>query len=270
MGAAPTTPAARASTGSLVLSSRTVNAQLVPQGVPELMAAATTRARAWKADAVPVSINFEDLDVPNPDLRGPQIKVSFLSPSTEGGFQITVNRKGSSTFEFRQRVNWGTQPVPPVFVDLPAVLQIARNHGLKGSLTRADLRVWNPSRKAPILAWMVHPAGAAGATINGANGEIITFDVTGYIDAYNAQAERAARALRALLHSGSRNHSAPIQFGGGADSPGGQEPSGDVYTDADYRREVAEDAAYWNGPPGAYERIKNGECSWSDNSNYGC
>ena len=268
--ATATTAAATAPGGGLVLSTRTVDGQSVPRDLPELMAAATTRARAWKPDAVPVALNFEELDVPNPDMRGPQVKISFLSRSTAGGFQITVNRKGSSTFEFRQRVNWGTQPLPPVFVDLPAANQIARKHGMRGLLKSADLRVWNPSRKSPILAWMVHPAGASGKTLNGANGELIEFDVTGYIDSYNAQSERAARALRALLHSGSRNHGSPIHFGGGAESSSSPEAAADVYTDEDYRREVAEDAAYWSGTPGDYDRIKSGECSWSDNSSYGC
>jgi hypothetical protein len=270
VGAAPApTPATVASTETLTLSTRTVDGQLVAEHLPELLAAATRRARAWRADAVPVGMTFEDLNAPNPAMRGPQIKVSFLSPATENGFQITVNQQGSSTFEFRQRVNWGTQPVPPVFVDLPAVIERARRHGMNGSLSRADLRVWNPTRTAPILAWTVR-VGAAGQALNGANGEIIDFDVTGYIAAYNAQAERAARALRALLHRGSRNRSAPLEFGGGAESPGSQTPAPDVYTDEDYRREVTESAAYWGGNPGDYARIKNGECSWSDNSRYGC
>lgn len=260
---------APASTATLALSTRTVDGQLVPEHLPELLAAATRRAQAWRADAVPVGMTFEDLNVPNPALRGPQIKISFLSPATEAGFQVTVTEQGSSTYEFRQRVNWGTQPVPPVFVDLPAVLQRARGRGLTGPLKRADLRVWNPTRTAPILAWSVL-VGSKGQAVNGANGELIDFDLTGYIATYNAQAERAARALRALLHRGSRNRSAPLDFGSGTDTPGSSTPAPDVYTDEDYRREVTESAAYWGGNPDDYSRIKNGECSWSDSSRYGC
>ena len=33
---------------------------------------------------------------------------------------------------------------------------------------------------------------------------------------------------------------------------------------------AAESRAYWGGSAEDYNRIKNGECTWSDSSKYGC
>lgn len=84
---------------------------------------------------------------------------------------------------------WSTESLPPLFVDLPIAVRIARNDGGdRGG--DATLQVWNPSGKTPVVAWMV-----GGRTVNGVTGEIIRFDVTGY----NADWTRASNGLRALF-----------------------------------------------------------------------
>jgi hypothetical protein len=84
--------------------------------------------------------------------------------------------------------------LPVVFVDLHEAVSIARKRGTQGAVDRARLQVWSPGGAPPVLAWMIRDK-----TINGATGEIIDFDVTGYIKSYNAQWEHAAKGLRDLI-----------------------------------------------------------------------
>lgn len=112
-----------------------------------------------------------------------------------------------------------------------------------------------------------------GRTLNGATGELIDYDVTGYVAEYNAQWERAAKGLRALFRS-ARTHRSSSSTSSSGWSPSSSSDSSDSddgdYSAEDYQRDVAEDRAYWGGSADDYNRIKNGVCTWSDSSNYGC
>jgi hypothetical protein len=184
---------------------------------------------------------------------------------------LTYSTKEVRSFEFDQAVRWGTEPLPPVFVDLPAATRIAREDGLTGPVKRASLRVHSPGEAPSVLAWMLHTGGPdGGRTVDGATGDLIDYDVTGYIAAYNAQWEKAAQGLRALMRSSRGPSSSSSDFeipGSGGDS---STPYVDPYDPEAYQKSVAEAAAYWGGNPDDYNRIKNGECSWSASSNYGC
>jgi hypothetical protein len=197
----------------MVLSTHPDGMRALPKDLPQLMQVATQHARQWRADAIPVSLEFRHQDAPNPAMRGPEIRLSFLSPSQGTGLNVTVTTAGARTFAFNQKVNWGTLGLPPIFLDLPAAVRIARKNGMKGTVNRANLRIWKPSSAPPVLAWML-----GDKTVNGATGEIIAFDVTGYIARYNAQWEHAAQSLRALMLSAR-----------GATAPSGSEPWQDPY-----------------------------------------
>jgi hypothetical protein len=113
-------------------------------------------------------------------------------------------------------------------------------------------------------------------TINGASGEVIDYDVTGYIASYNAQWERAARSLRALLRNvrGGGSSGNPMS-GGDFAFPSGGSSSDAPYDDgskarAEHEQRAAESRAYWGGSAEDYNRVKNGQCTWSDSSRYGC
>lgn len=249
--------------------------RLLPKDVPELMHAATQRARLWRKDAIPVMLEFEHQDIRN--YKGPEVRFSFYSPSEGTGFSLTVKTNSVRTHVFDQAVRWGEASLPPVFVDLPSAVRIARNKGMKGPLKRANLRIWSPGDAPPVLAWMMSTGASTGGgrTVDGASGQIIDYDVTGYIAAYNAQWERAARGLRALFQSArggsSRDDGSPFGRGSSSSSSStSSEPHDENAWKKDYQRSVAEDRAYWGGNSNDYNRIKNGECSWSDSSNYGC
>ncbi|MBX3329666.1 MAG: hypothetical protein KF722_04635 [Nitrospira sp.] len=269
VGVAGTAQSARTvSPSDMHLSTQPDGVRQLPKDLPELMRAATERALQWRPDAIPVALEFTERDVPNPAMRGPEVRFSFLSPSDSTGLFLTVTVAGATTHEVRQPRDWGVEPLPPVFVDLPAAVRIAREHGTKGPVNRASLRIWSPSGAPAVFAWMV-----GNKTVNGASGEVIDYDVTGYIANYNEQWERAARGLRALMRS----------MRGGASSGSGSAfsipdagPSSDApYDDGSkareaYERNAAESRAYWGGSAEDYNRIKNGECTWSDSSRYGC
>lgn len=168
----------------------------LPKDLPELMHAATLHAQAWRHDAIPVTLEFHHRDAPNPTMRGPEVRFAFLSTSDGTGLFVTVTAAGASTFEVNRTVRWATVSLPPVFVDLPAAVRIAREQGMKGPVNRASLMIWSPSGVPAILVWMV-----GDKTINGASGEIIDYDVPGYVASYNEQWEQAARGLRAMMQS---------------------------------------------------------------------
>jgi hypothetical protein len=279
IGAAPSDKSANPAPAAptVILTTEQDGSRLLPKDLPELMHGATQRAQMWRQDAIPVSLEFQHFDAPNPKLtKGPRVVFSFFSPSEGTGLKLTVTTTDVNTFVFSQPVNWGVVSLPPVFVDLPAALRIARENGMKGALESARLRIYSPSGAPPVLAWMVHSSSAGrGRTVNGATGEIIDYDVTGYIAAYNAQWERAAKGLRALMRNargGSSSSSSPMIGGDGSSSSSGSDRPYDDGSAAreEYERNAAEGRAYWGGSAEDYNRIKNGECTSSDSSRFGC
>lgn len=260
----PAEPAA-----ALVLTTQPEGGLPLATHLPQLMQQASEKAQTWRADAVPVGLEYEYLDPPNPKMKGPQVKFSFYSPSDGGGQLITVTPAGASTFTFNGRVNWGTLPLLPTFVDLPAAARIAIANGAKTPIGRATLRVWSPGRAPPVLAWML-----SDKTVNGATGEIIDFDVTGYIESYNAQWDRAAKGLRALLRAGRGNAGGsggyPIGGEGGSPSSSDQPYDDGSAARADYERNAAEARAYWQLTTEEFNRIQGGDCTMTDSANGHC
>jgi hypothetical protein len=274
IGAGGTVPSAQGASvppgaAAVTLTTQPDGVRQLPKDLPELMHAATQRARLWRPDAIPVALEFQHREVPNPTMRGPAVRISFFSPAEGTGLLVTVTTGGMRTSEFNQAVSWGGMSLPPVFVDLPAAVRIVRKNGMQGPVNRASLRIWSPGGAPPVLAWMV-----GDRTVNGATGEIIGYDVTGYIARYNAQWEHAAQGLRALLRSarGEASSSSPV-IGGDSSSPsaGSDKPYDDgSAARQEQDRRNAEARAYWGGSAADYHRVKNGECTWSDSSRFGC
>jgi hypothetical protein len=263
-------PARSPNAANVILTTQPDGARQLPNDLPELMHAARQRAQLWRVDAIPVSLKFEDRNAPNPKMRGPEITISFFSPAAGNGLLARVTSDGARTSEFNQPVNWGRLPLPPVFVDLPAAVRIARKNGMKDAVSRARLDIWSPSGAPPVLAWMI-----GDKTVNGATGEIIDYDVTGYIARYNAQWQHATKGLLALMRAarGGASSGGSSTIGGDSSYPGSG--SDKPYDDGsaarqEYERRAAESRAYWNGSADDYNRVKNGQCTWSDSSKFGC
>ncbi|MBZ0166630.1 MAG: hypothetical protein K8I00_07455, partial [Candidatus Omnitrophica bacterium] len=113
-------------------------ARLLAKDLPEFMHETSRQARLWKKDAIPVSIAYQHQK--NWNYTGPEIKISYYSPGEGTGILFTATTQNVTPHVFDQSVNWGDDALPPVFVDLPAALRIARERGLKGPLERASLR----------------------------------------------------------------------------------------------------------------------------------
>ena len=275
MGAGGTAQSAKGASATpvaapVIMTTQSDSGRQLPKDLPELIHAATPRAREWRRDAILVSLKFEHREAPNPTMRGPAVTISFFSPSAGAGLLVTVTTDGARTSEFNQQVRWGRCPLPPVFVDLPAAVRLARNNGMKGQVSHASLRIWSPSGAPPVLAWMV-----GDKTINGVTGAIIDFDVTGYIKSYNAQWERAAEGLRARCGAprGASGGSSPTIGGDSSPPPSGPDKpydDGSAARQESQRKADAESRAYWSPNPADYNRIKNGECTRSDSSRFGC
>lgn len=161
-----------------------------------MIEAVTARARLWQADAQVVEIEYAHQD--NWRYVGPEVELRFYSPAEGTGFQVSVTTEGVSTHAFDRAVSWGREALPMTFVDLPSALHVARQHDFAGPLKRADLRTWSPAGSAPLLAWRLSNE-RGGRTVDAANGDLITFDVSGYKAAYNMQWQRAAEGLRQLF-----------------------------------------------------------------------
>jgi hypothetical protein len=238
----------------------------LPADVPALLFTATQRARAWRSDALPVSLEYQYVDAPN--VEGPELRFSFLSPASGTGLRLTMRAAEIRAFEFNERVDWGKASLPPVFVDLPTAARKAQENGMAGPVARARLAVHSPPGAPEVLAWIVAPSRGEGKTVDGTTGRIIDFDVTGYVAAYNAQWQEASTRLAGLLRRLRPAGASPSfdfwSSGGVPTSSGGDAPAA-----ADTRQQDAAGRAYWASSED-YSRILNGECDMRMNAQYGC
>jgi hypothetical protein len=93
IGAAPSDKSASPDPAAptVILTTQPDDSRLLPRDIPELMHEATRRARLWRQDAIPVSLEFQHFDAPNPKLtKGPRVVFSFSSPSESAGLKLTV------------------------------------------------------------------------------------------------------------------------------------------------------------------------------------
>jgi hypothetical protein len=111
-----------------------VGNQHIPANVPQIVAdMLKKKARPWHSDAIAVALEME-----RTRYEAFYAKMSFVSPSTGSGLDVEVLPFGVTTRAIPS-VNWGTMALPKNFVDLPKVVEIARQNGGSGEITRASL-----------------------------------------------------------------------------------------------------------------------------------
>ncbi len=233
-------------------------------------------ATRWQADALLEEAQYDLVEARG--VRFATLALSFCSPSTGLAYVLHVSPKGTERRQVQPR-GWCTDtsrgapdPIPTVFLDLPAAVGIARKEAaLTGVVSGAVLRVWHPNG-IPVLAWSLRAPNWV--TVDASSGAVIVEDVTGateYIAAYNATWEKAAAGLRALLRPPRKSSSAlgnDVYIGEDtSDSSSGTSDGSDAA--AEYQAEVCRANAYWAPDPGAYDRAQSGNTTWSDTS-YGC
>jgi hypothetical protein len=111
--------------------------QVVPSGIPQQAFAALQKAKQWRQDAILVMVEINDYN----GTGNFAVKFSFYSPSNGTGLWVIQMGGGSGTVAQAGVVNWGTQPIPMFFLDLPAAVQQARARGLQGKMDHAMLQV---------------------------------------------------------------------------------------------------------------------------------
>jgi len=254
----------------LALQLAEADGQALPMAIPALAGRAAVIARGWRPDATLLGVEFERRDS-NQWGSEDAIELRFISPATGGGLVVTATPTGSRFF-VHDVVNWGSEPVPEGFLDLPTAWAIARQHGLAPPLDRAGLRVWRPGGE-PVLAWQLSAARGEprGVAIDGVGGGLLDGDLSGYIASYNAQWQAAVDGLRRLFARPAARSS-----GFGADSDDGSGASSSYATDDDdgsgstWDRDTGLQNAWGAGDSAAYDRISSGTATGEDCARYGC
>ena len=98
-------------------------------------------------------------------------------------------------------------PLPPHFMDLPDVIELAQSQGVSGILEKAELKVWGEHG----AVWRLTMKNRSGGSFSAVDGKRIKGDVTGYVDAYNESWASIAQQWQEM--SRSKNSS-----GGGSSS----------------------------------------------------
>jgi hypothetical protein len=174
----------------------------IPEGLPVLMASAlAAEAEPWREDALPTSVRVERMKSGRY-----QIALHFFSPSAAQELQITVTEHSVSK-SVHDGSRAASAPLPPIFMDLPRIVEAGAAQGFKGALKKADMRVYEGHG----AAWMATFDGArTGATFSAETGERIKGDVTGYIAQYEADWNHAGelwhKALAQYRKEDSDNH----------------------------------------------------------------
>lgn len=240
-----------------------INAQLIPSGIPEITDVARAHARRWQPDALLARIDHERHSGASP--QPPEIKLFFFSPSTGLGLWVTVSTEGTSFFGASRADGLA---IPNGFIDLPQAWTVARQYGITPPLQRATLQVWTPEGGEPVLAWSLSGSGNA-VNIDAVEGNRLEGDLSGYVAAYNAQWQEAIEGLRRLLaRPRSSSSSGSLDLGYVVTSDGSSGDDGGSSYGNDYG--VASQNAWGSGDMAAYDRIQAGEPTGEDCARHGC
>lgn len=232
-----------------------IDGRRVPRNLTGMLAVAlVSEARPWRKDAVPTWIRVQQGG------NGQyEASLHFYSPSTVEEMRIRV-----SAYDYQKSTNDGsrtaTAPLSPEVLDLPQVLALAKQSGLKGALERADIRVYN--RYGAV--WMLTTNARQGVTVSGETGAIIREDVTGYIAQYNAEWARIVALWQPIL---ARFMPQPVSlFSGSTPSSssdsGSSGSSGPTY-------DTGSQNSWSQGDWGAYHRFQTGTPTGNDCNRYG-
>jgi hypothetical protein len=109
--------------------------EVVPSKIPQQAFAAMAKAKLWRQDAILVMVEVNDYS----GTGNFTIKFSFYSPADRTGLWVIASAPGSSMISEAGAVNWDTQAIPALFLDLPEAVQKARALGMLGKMDHATL-----------------------------------------------------------------------------------------------------------------------------------
>jgi Tfp pilus assembly protein PilF len=146
---APRRRATRALLPFLLVTCACTTACSAQSGLPGKASAGLATARHWRSDAVLVGIEAQDYAGTGQFF----LTFSFYSPSAGTGLWIISAPGQSDQPREAGPVNWGTQPIPADFLDLPAAIARARQSGMGAAVDHAILRAGDRGAR-----WEITPA----------------------------------------------------------------------------------------------------------------
>ncbi|HPE32449.1 MAG TPA: hypothetical protein PLV61_14760 [Parvularculaceae bacterium] len=154
-----------------------------PAALPEIAVQALMLARERNP-----SVDVRKVDVEQYLPGAFKLDFYMMAPD-RSGVVVTMDPYHIRVKEFAQAY-WGDHALPVAFIDLPKATEIAVANGLVGDMTKADLGNWSGKG----AYWRVF-SHAGAVTVNAVNGEVMKGDVTGYVEQYNADWDRALKLL---------------------------------------------------------------------------
>jgi hypothetical protein len=152
--------------------------------VSDLARQARQQAQLWQADAQLVDIEVtagEDGTLSRASTPRHWATFRFLSPSLGHGLAVVAGGAKLDTQPWQTREHYAG-PLPEYFTDLGASVTEARQHGLRGTMIVAKLRLYTRALDQPHRAyWSITGSGAPGAS-----------GLTVYIDAETGKLARIA------------------------------------------------------------------------------
>ena len=158
-----------------------------PEALPVLAAAALKLARTSNQNIQMVQIDAEQY------LPGAFKLDFYMQAPDRSGVLVTMSPYNMRVNTFAQ-ANWGDRPLPVDFIDLSKATEIAAANGLVGPMTKADFISW--SNKGAYWRIFSHEGAV---TVDALSGKIFSGDVSGYIDAYNADWDNALKKINEVI-----------------------------------------------------------------------
>ena len=171
-----------------------VGGQGVLARLPDYLASIARRVTGWRKDARLVALEVRMMDDGGASTRfyfwSPQARQALsVVPDAAVGYQVTPVDGWS----------YGTAPLPPRFIDLAQAAATARQHGMK-AMNAADLRVFAPDGRPPVLAWQMRDSSGAWY-VDALSGALLVGDVSGDRAYLEAEWQRAAAGMRSFMNS---------------------------------------------------------------------
>lgn len=184
-----------------------VAGQSVPAKIPDYLMTIARRVTSWQKDARLVALEIR--------ISGaePSTWFYFWSPKARQALSVMPDAAIGYQVNPVEDWNYNTTPLPPRFIDLAQAARVARQHGMK-AMNAADLRVFAPDGRAPVLAWQLRDSSGPWY-VDGLSGALLVGDVSGDRAYLEAEWQRAAAGMRAFMNSLDPNARQPQGQGGG-------------------------------------------------------
>lgn len=194
-----------------------VAGQSLPSQLPDYLVRIAKRVTGWQKDARLVALEIR--------ISGnePSSRFYFWSPMAHQALSVMPDAAIGYQVTPLDEWSYSTSPLPPRFIDLAQAAKVARQHGMT-AMNAADLRIFAPDGRPPVLAWQMRDASRAWY-VDGLSGAMLVGDVSGDRAYLEAEWQRAAAGMRSFMNSLNPKTAPPQGQGGGGRQCGFSYPS---------------------------------------------